>query len=173
MNLTKTSRRGRASREAAAEPRRNPRNERPNQRPPWEEPPTVAGNVAKGATILAVLAVILLPIYSVIMTSFSTKASVDAAGGLVVVPEGGVTLNAYREIIQGGVVTRALVVSLGVTVVGTALLLAASGLGTGVGLAVALDEPGRVLSSVGASRLNVLSASRAAWRAVSVACSSR
>lgn len=38
-----------------------------------------------------------------------------------------------------------------VTVVGTALLLAASGLGTGVGLAVALDEPGRVLSSVGAS----------------------
>ncbi|NLT53545.1 MAG: carbohydrate ABC transporter permease [Actinomycetales bacterium] len=121
MNLTKTSRRGRASREAAAEPRRNPRNERPNQRPPWEEPPTVAGNVAKGATILAVLAVILLPIYSVIMTSFSTKASVDAAGGLVVVPEGGVTLNAYREIIQGGVVTRALVVSLGVTVVGTAV----------------------------------------------------
>jgi multiple sugar transport system permease protein/putative aldouronate transport system permease protein len=80
-----------------------------------------------------VLAVVLLPLYSIVLTSFATRRSVDLAGGLVIVPEGGLTLNAYREIINGGVVTRALVVSALITLVGTAFstvvtVLAAYGL---------------------------------------------
>ncbi len=70
--------------------------------------------------------------YSIVLTSFSTQASINIAGGLVLVPHG-LTLNAYKLIIQGGVVGRALLISLAITAVGTAFsmvvtVLAAYGL---------------------------------------------
>ena len=68
------------------------------------------------------LLLILFPLYTVVLTSFSTQGAVNIAGGLVVVPHG-LTLNAYRLIISGGVVGRALVISLAVTTVGTAVSL--------------------------------------------------
>ena len=66
-----------------------------------------------------ILALILVPLYTVTLTSFSTQASINIAGGLVVWPHG-LTVNAYQLIISGGVVGRALVVSLAITAVGTA-----------------------------------------------------
>ena len=48
-----------------------------------------------------ILLLILLPLYSIVLTSFSTQASVNIAGGLVVWPHG-LTLNAYRLIIRAG-----------------------------------------------------------------------
>jgi putative aldouronate transport system permease protein len=107
---------GQAARAAGTRPRRNPR------RPVWQEQPSVAGRGAKSGAIVVMLLVILLPLYSVALTSFSTQASINIAGGLVVVPHG-LTLNAYRLIISGGVVGRALVVSLAITAVGTAFSL--------------------------------------------------
>jgi multiple sugar transport system permease protein/putative aldouronate transport system permease protein len=109
-----------------------PRRRAATGRAPWEEPPTRIGSAAKGGTLTVLLVVFLVPLYTVVLTSFSTQQSINAAGGLVLVP-GGVTLDAYREIISGGVVTRALFVSLGVTAVGTAIstvvtILAAYGL---------------------------------------------
>ncbi len=103
-----------------------------SERPVWEEPPTLVGQTAKGTTLGVVMAVILVPIYSIVLTSFSTQHAVNVAGGLVLVPHG-LTLNAYREIISGGVVSRALVVSLTITAIGTLLsmvvtVLAAYGL---------------------------------------------
>ena len=101
---------------ARARRRRNPK------RPIWQEQPSAAGQGAKGGTIVVMLLLILFPLYTVVLTSFSTQGAVNIAGGLVVVPHG-LTLNAYRLIISGGVVGRALVISLAVTTVGTAVSL--------------------------------------------------
>ena len=49
----------------------------------------------------------------------------------------GVSLDAYSAVLAGGVVTRALVISIGITVVGTVLSLAAT-----AGLAYSLSRPG-------------------------------
>jgi multiple sugar transport system permease protein/putative aldouronate transport system permease protein len=95
-------------------PRRRPENERPA----WEEKPTVAGQAAKGVTILVVLAVVLVPLYAIVLTSFSTQASINLAGGLVLVPHG-LTVEAYHQIFTNQLVLHSLLVSTGVTVVGT------------------------------------------------------
>jgi putative aldouronate transport system permease protein len=106
--------------------RRNPK------RPIWQEQPSAAGQSAKSGAIVVILLLVLLPLYSVALTSFSTQASINVAGGLVVWPHG-LTLNAYRLIIGGGVVGRALLVSVAITAIGTAVsmvvtILAAYGL---------------------------------------------
>jgi len=105
---------------------------RNSKRPVWQEQPSVAGQGAKSAAIVVMLLVVLVPLYSVVLTSFSTQASVNIAGGLVVVPHG-LTINAYKLIAGGGVVGRALLVSLSITAIGTAVsmvvtILAAYGL---------------------------------------------
>jgi len=109
-----------------AQRRRDPR------RPVWQERPSAAGQGAKAGTIAVILLLVLLPMYSIVLTSFSTQAAINIAGGLVLVPHG-LTLNAYQLIIQGGVVGRALLISLAITAVGTAFsmvvtVLAAYGL---------------------------------------------
>ncbi|GIH20989.1 carbohydrate ABC transporter permease [Rugosimonospora africana] len=96
--------------------RRRPRDERPA----WEEKPTAAGQAAKGVTILVVLAVVLVPLYAIVLTSFSTQASINIAGGLVLVPHG-LTVEAYHQIFTNQLVLHSLLVSTGVTVVGTAV----------------------------------------------------
>jgi putative aldouronate transport system permease protein len=89
------------------------------RRPAWQERPKAATQAAKGGGILVILALILVPLYTVTLTSFSTQASINIAGGLVLWPHG-LTANAYQLIISGGVVGRALVVSLAITAAGTA-----------------------------------------------------
>lgn len=92
-------------------------------RPVWQERPKPGTAAAKGGGILVVLALILVPLYAVALTSFSTQSSINIAGGLVLWPHG-LTLNAYTLIVNGGVVGRALVISLLVTAVGTAFSMA-------------------------------------------------
>ncbi|MFD0573913.1 hypothetical protein ACFQ0T_37735 [Kitasatospora gansuensis] len=48
-------------------------------RPPWEEPPTTAYQAAKGMTLGAMLAVVLVPLWIVVLTSFSTPGAVNRA----------------------------------------------------------------------------------------------
>ena len=101
-------------------------------RPVWEEDPNPAGLVAKWLVLLAIVAAVLFPLYTVILTSLSTQAAVTEAGGLVIVP-GELSLAAYQQILSGGIVTRATLVSVGITAVGTTLstvvsVLAAYGL---------------------------------------------
>lgn len=105
---------------AASTPRK-----RAKGRPVWEEPPTAAGQAGKGAVLIVVVALVIVPLYTVVLTSLSTQAAINIAGGLVLVPHG-VTLNAYREMLSGGVVTRALMVSIGITAVGTAISMTVS-----------------------------------------------
>ena len=89
------------------------------RRPAWEPAPTKAGQSIKGGVLAFYMVLVLGPLYIVGLTSVSTQATINRAGGLVVVP-GRLTLNAYRLIFSGGVVDRAAVISVAVTVVGTA-----------------------------------------------------
>lgn len=85
----------------------------------------VAGPLERVVTtlVLAFLcALVVFPFVGIISTSLATPAEVIAAGGFVFLPTG-IDLTAYRSILVGGVVTRALGVSLFITSVGTALSL--------------------------------------------------
>lgn len=95
------------------------------RRPPWEEPPTMVGQFGKGVTLAAVVGVIVFPLYAVVITSLSTQGSINSAGGIVLVPHG-LTLQAYRTMLSGGVVTRAVIIALAITLVGTAISMAVS-----------------------------------------------
>jgi putative aldouronate transport system permease protein len=59
----------------------------------------------------------------VVLTSISTESSVADAGGLVIIPHG-ITFGAYTNLLAGGVVTRSVIVSTGITLVGTTLSVA-------------------------------------------------
>jgi putative aldouronate transport system permease protein len=87
-------------------------------RPSWEEEPAKAGLAAKGIVLAFACFAILFPLWIVIVTSLSSKKTIDAAGGLVVIPKD-ITFIAYQELLSGGQVQRAALVSLGVTLVGT------------------------------------------------------
>jgi multiple sugar transport system permease protein/putative aldouronate transport system permease protein len=101
------------------------RPERTNRRHVWEERPTVAGQAGKGATLSAVVAVIAVPIYMIVLTSLSPQSAINNAGGLVLIPEG-ITFAAYKQIFTNTLITHSLLVSLGITAVGTALSMAVS-----------------------------------------------
>jgi multiple sugar transport system permease protein/putative aldouronate transport system permease protein len=94
-------------------------------RPPWQEPPTAVGQAAKGLTLGGVVAVVLVPLWIIVVTSFSTPGAINRAGGLVIWPDG-LTSEAYREMLGDRTVLTALLVSLGITVVGTAVSMAVS-----------------------------------------------
>jgi putative aldouronate transport system permease protein len=94
-------------------------------RPVWEEKPTAVGQSVKTATIVVVLAMILVPLYSIVLTSLSTQESVNLAGGLVMIPHG-VTAEAYRQIFGNQLVMHSLLVSFGITVIGTAVSMVIS-----------------------------------------------
>ncbi|ATG55826.1 ABC transporter permease [Brachybacterium ginsengisoli] len=89
-------------------------------RPAWAGKPRPVALVLKSVTIVLILAVILFPFLTVISTSLSSAEDVAAAGGYVVWPRS-VSFEAYQQVLSGGIVTRALLITAGVTAVGTAL----------------------------------------------------
>ncbi|MER7191549.1 carbohydrate ABC transporter permease [Streptomyces flaveolus] len=96
------------------------------------EKPTLAGRLAKGLALVIVVAAVAYPLLGVIGTSFASQTDIIRSTGLVLWPDHP-TLDAYRTIFTGGVVTRALLVSVGITVVGTlASLLATIGMAYGL-----------------------------------------
>ncbi|WP_037679428.1 carbohydrate ABC transporter permease [Streptomyces griseus] len=94
-------------------------------RPSWEEEPSKAGLAGKGIALSFACLAILFPLWIVIVTSLSSRKTIDEAGGLVLVPKG-ITFIAYRELLSGGQVTRAAIVSILVTLVGTLFSMAVS-----------------------------------------------
>ncbi len=87
--------------------------------------PTLPARAVKGVVLFLCCALVLVPFVSVISTSLATREQVVRSGGLVFLPDK-VSFAAYDAILSGGVVTRAVLVSVGVTVVGTALSLLAT-----------------------------------------------
>jgi len=61
-----------------------------------------------------------VPLYSVVLTSLSDQASINLAGGMVLVPHN-LTLESYRQIFGNELILHAMMVSLLVTLIGTAL----------------------------------------------------
>ncbi|WP_330309885.1 MULTISPECIES: carbohydrate ABC transporter permease [unclassified Streptomyces] len=101
------------------------RQRRSDKRPVWEEQPTAATTTGKSAALTLVAAVVLVPLWIIVVTSFSTQAAINRAGGLVIWPDG-LTVSAYREMLADPTVRTAVLVSLGITLVGTAVSMAVS-----------------------------------------------
>lgn len=110
---------------AAGAPARPPRRWAAPPRPVWEEKPSRAGLTGKGLVLLLACLGILFPLWIVIVTSLSTRKTIDEAGGLVMIPKD-LTFVAYQELLSGGQVTRAALVSIGITLVGTLFSMAVS-----------------------------------------------
>jgi putative aldouronate transport system permease protein len=86
-------------------------------RPFWLERPSLPARAAKGFILLLLLVVMLFPFVYVLSVSLSSER--DLQGANVALIPLHPTLGAYETILQGGIVTSALEVSIGVTVVGT------------------------------------------------------
>ncbi|HEX6683171.1 MAG TPA: carbohydrate ABC transporter permease [Candidatus Limnocylindrales bacterium] len=104
-------------------------------RPKWMGEPRLVTKIAKALALIVVVSLVIFPFWSIVATSLASPEEVIANGGWVVWPEHP-TLRIYEALFQEGVVTRALWVSLGVTVFGTALSLACT-----IFLAYALSRP--------------------------------
>lgn len=92
-----------------------------------QPPPSVLATIAKAFVFTIACALVIMPFVAVISTSIAPPEQVSRAGGLVLVPER-VDVSAYTAVLSGGIVTRALVVSIIVTVCGTLLSLTVSAL---------------------------------------------
>jgi putative aldouronate transport system permease protein len=101
-------------------------------RPAWQEAPSRAQGLARGTLLTLIVSLVLLPLWSVLVTSLASRETINATGGMVVLPRE-LDPSAYVTIFSGGQVTRALGVSLLVTLAGTTVsvivtVLAAYGL---------------------------------------------
>ncbi|GAA3769431.1 carbohydrate ABC transporter permease [Plantactinospora mayteni] len=112
-----------------------PRPRRGN-RPAWEDQPTRAGQLLRAIVLTLLVLGVLFPLWTVLVTSLSSRETIAEAGGFVIVPRG-IDTSAYETIFAGGAVTRALWISTQVTVIGTAVALAVTVLA-----AYSLSRPG-------------------------------
>lgn len=99
-------------------------------------PPALPVRLLKGAVLLVICAVVIIPFIGIVSTSVAGTDQINASGGFVLFPKS-IDLGAYLSIFAGGVVTRALLVSVLITAVGTVISLLGSAL-----LAYALSRPG-------------------------------
>lgn len=92
-------------------------------RPAWQEKNHPAMSAVKALAVVLICLCALYPMLAVLATSLFTREEIAANGGLVLFPTKP-SLEAYRLIFSGGVVTQALIRSIGITVVGTFVSLA-------------------------------------------------
>jgi putative aldouronate transport system permease protein len=95
---------------------------RRSNRPTWEEPPTALGQTTKAVVLTLVVLAVAFPLWSIAVTSLSSRETLNRAGGMVVIPREFDT-SAYVTIFAGGQVTRALWISTLVAVLGTVFSL--------------------------------------------------
>ncbi|TCC30497.1 carbohydrate ABC transporter permease [Kribbella sindirgiensis] len=121
--------------------RRARRNRRPasDDRPAWMGRQPHWATAARGGLLTVACLAVIVPFVAVVMTSLAPQRDISARGGLVLFTSDP-SLAAYRAVLSGGVVTRALSVSVVVTAVGTVLSLACT-----IMLAYALSRPGSLL----------------------------
>lgn len=91
-------------------------------RPAWQEEPSLVGRLARASVLTLVVALVLLPMWSVLVTSLASRQTINQAGGMVLLPRE-LDPSAYLTILSGGQVTQAIAVSLAVTVAGTLVSL--------------------------------------------------
>lgn len=108
-------------------------------RPAWAEKPSRAAAAAKALVLAAICLAVLYPMAYILAVSLSDQNDL-AGNGLLLWPRHW-SLQSYRTILEGGLVTRALVVSILVTVVGTVLSMVLTVL-TAYSLTRTRDVPG-------------------------------
>src|SRR5262249_44066503 len=104
-------------------------------RPAWLEPATGPERLGKVVILTLILIAVVYPFLNVLSTSLATEQELVESGGLVLVPRSP-SLDAYRTVFESGVIPRAIVVSLCVTAVGTAVSLLVT-----IGMAYGLSRP--------------------------------
>src|SRR5947209_15646320 len=108
---------------------------KPSQYPPWAERPSPVARAGKVALLLVLAFVMLFPFVYVIAVSFSSYRDI-VGQGLIIFPTHP-TAEAYRAIFKGGIVTHALWVSIGLTLVGTGINMLMT-----ITMAYGLSRPG-------------------------------
>ncbi|MFJ1914736.1 carbohydrate ABC transporter permease [Streptomyces sp. NPDC088147] len=139
MNAAQTATTDRTTatgRAAATTAPKAPRRGRTDSAIPGQTPASPPWRAVKSLLLLICCLLVAVPFFSIVATSLAGTQQVNEAGGFVLWPDHP-TVDAYRAILQGGLVSRALLVSVGVTAVGTALSLLSS-----VTLAYGLSRPG-------------------------------
>ncbi|MEU4694215.1 carbohydrate ABC transporter permease [Actinoplanes sp. NPDC023714] len=91
-------------------------------RPVWEERPSLLGQFGKGTILTLVVLAVLVPLWVVVVTSLSSEATINDAGGYVFLPRE-FDPSAYIVIFSGGQISDAILVSTFVAVVGTLISL--------------------------------------------------
>jgi ABC-type glycerol-3-phosphate transport system permease component len=104
-------------------------------RPIWKERPSPGYQAIKALVLGGFALVIVVPILVVISTSLAGDRDIIDAGGYVLWPSHP-TLKAYQTLFGGGLMGRAILVSVFVTLVGTAIALAVT-----IALAYATSRP--------------------------------
>lgn len=87
------------------------------------ERPTIAGRTLKTVILTVIVLAVLYPFGLAVGTSLMGRAESIANGGSYVLFPEHPTLEAYQLILSGGAVTRSVLISIGITLVGTALSL--------------------------------------------------
>jgi putative aldouronate transport system permease protein len=88
----------------------------------WEEKPTLVGLVGKNTILTLVALGVLFPLWCVVVTSLSSRETINETGGMVVIPRG-FDPGAYITIFDGGQVAKAVWISVLLTAMGTAFSL--------------------------------------------------
>lgn len=117
-------------------PRKSPKPRKAYSAIPGETPGSLPWRSLKSLILLVCVVLVVLPFVAIIATSLADADQVNRAGGYVLWPDD-VTFSSYRALLSGGLVSKAMLVSIGVTVVGTALSLVSS-----IMLAYGLSRPG-------------------------------
>lgn len=110
-------------------PRPSPRTDSAAPTPPTPRPRPIRNGAGpfekafKAVVLTIACALVVIPFIGILSTSIAPAEQVTDAGGFVLFPRE-IDLTAYRSILSGGVVTRALLISIFVTGVGTLLSLA-------------------------------------------------
>jgi len=107
-----------------------------SSRPPWMEQATLPERIGKAIVLTLVSIIVIYPFITVVATSLGTEAEITRNGGLILLWPSQISFNAYRTIFTGGIVAKSVMVSIGITTVGTILSLIVT-----IGLAYALSRP--------------------------------
>jgi len=91
-------------------------------RPAWEERPSAPGLVFKFFLLACLVLAVLVPMWSVLVTSLASRQTINETGGMVFWPRD-FDPSAYLTILSGGEIGRAVWVSTMVSVGGTAVSL--------------------------------------------------
>lgn len=103
---------------------------------PGESPGSPPWRALKSLLLLICVLLVVLPFVAIVSTSLADTAQVTKAGGFVLWPDNP-TFTSYEALLSGGLVSKAMMVSVGVTVAGTAISLVSS-----IMLAYGLSRPG-------------------------------